>query len=126
MLRRCIDWLNISTCAGRESHGKAVASLFCPATSRVDLISSRIVDKRTIKVTWRLEGVISQLGIPFQMKPYTGKTMMVTDPITGKIVSHWETWDTSAVDVFFSIFWKGFGAPPAPPAEELRRRAQSA
>jgi hypothetical protein len=65
-------------------------------------------------------------GIPFTMKPYTGKTRMTTDPKTGKIQEHIESWDTSAVDVFVSIFWKGFGAPPAPPAEELKRRAQQA
>ena len=50
-------------CAGRDSHGKAVASLFSPETSHVDLISSRVVDKHTIEVAWRLEGVISQLGV---------------------------------------------------------------
>lgn len=80
-----------------------------------------------ITVRWRLAGQISPFfGVPFTMKPYTGTTVMTTDVATGKIVKHNEYWDTSSVDVFLSIFWKGFGAPPAPPAEELRRQENSA
>lgn len=56
------------------------------------------------------------------MKPYTGSTIYTLDESTGQIVDQKESWDSSAVDVFVSIFWKGFGVPPAPPADELRKR----
>ena len=56
------------------------------------------------------------------MKPYTGSTVYTTEKRTGKIVKQAETWDNSVLDVFISIFNKSFGAPPAPPADELRSR----
>ena len=30
-----------------------------------------------------------------------------------------ETWDISALDAIISLFFKDFGAPPAPPVAEL-------
>ena len=117
--------------AGRDKYAGAVATIFSPDTAHADLITSEVVDGDKIKFKWRLEGIITQAGISFQFKPYTGETIYTLSDETGKIVQQCETWDISIFDVFASIFWprvskKLGGAPPAPPADELRRQANSA
>ena len=99
-----------------------MAQLFSPETSSVDLLSSKITAPEEITIKWRLAGVIKQLGVTFTFKPYTGQTVYELDAVTGLITRQTETWDTSILDVFASIFIPSFGAPPAPPADELRRR----
>mmetsp|Transcript_27624 Transcript_27624/g.88559 ORF Transcript_27624/g.88559 Transcript_27624/m.88559 type:complete len:143 (+) Transcript_27624:438-866(+) len=91
----------------------AVASLFDAAESRADLISIEIVDEAHIKLRWRLEGVL-RIPVKAPIKPYTGTTIYTVGP-SGKIVSHFETWDISALDAVVSTFVPSFGAPPAPP-----------
>ena len=100
-----------------------MADIFSPETARADLITCRITSPSTIEVTWRLQGVITQAGRDFAFKPYTGSTVYTMDPVSGKIATQVETWDISQLDVFVSLFWPSFGAPPAPPADVLRARA---
>jgi hypothetical protein len=103
-----------------------VASIFSPESARADLITCKITGPSTIELTWRLEGVISQAGIDFQFKPYTGRTVYTLSKDTGKVMRQDETWDISQLDVFMGLFLPQFGAPPAPPADVLRQRAARA
>ena len=57
-----------------------------------------------------------------QNKKKTTGTTVYTLGADGLIESHAETWDISAADAFVSTFLPSYGAPPAPPAEELLRR----
>lgn len=107
---------------GTEKYAAAISSLFNPQTARADLLSCSVSSPNTIELAWRLEGTITQGGIPFKFKPYTGKTVYTASEETGRIVSQAETWDVSQLDVFVSLFFPSFGAPPAPRAEVLRSR----
>eukprot|EP00798_Chlamydomonas_sp_ICE-L_P026411 gene26411-17510_t len=97
---------------GVAPYTKAVASLFDATKSRADLISISVVDLRTIKLRWRLEGALKIADL--RIKPYTGTTLYTLDD-KGLISKHEETWDISAADAFLSTVIPGFGAPPAPP-----------
>jgi len=101
---------------GVEPYTRAVAMLFDSDVSRADLISIEVEDATHIRLRWRLEGAIKGLRI----KPYTGTTVYTLSPDTGRVKLHYETWDSSAVDVFVSCFFPSFGVPPAPPVEVLR------
>ena len=129
---------------GWRAYTAAVANLFDPAESHADMISIRPVDDDTLEMRWRLEGVLKLPGRP-RIKPYTGTTRytmqqrhglqtaessLLIVPDTRRynlnrdhlVQSHVETWDISAFDAFASAIIPGFGAPPAPPIEELRAR----
>ncbi|GBF97357.1 hypothetical protein Rsub_11004 [Raphidocelis subcapitata] len=109
--------------AGVEKYTTAVAALFDPASSRADLISiDANTGSNTIRLRWRLEGKLKLLG-GLPIKPYTGTTTYYLDD-AGLISRHEEVWDITALDAFASTFFPGFGAPPAPPAEQLRARAE--
>lgn len=107
---------------GTEKYAKAVSEIFSPKTSQADLISLQITGSDKIELEWRLAGVITQGGIDFKFKPYLGSTVYTLDECSGKIRRQDETWKISTLDVFISIFFPSFGAPPAPPADELRLR----
>lgn len=108
---------------GTEKYADAVASIFSPETARADLIKCAVTGPRTIELSWRLAGVITQGGAAIRFKPYTGSTVYTMSARSGKIEQQEETWDISRLDVFVSLFFPSFGAPPAPPIEELRARA---
>jgi len=98
---------------GWKFYSDAVKTLFDADQSRADLISLDVVDGDVI-LKWRLEGIIKPWPGHPAIKPYTGATRYVQNS-DGLIAKHLETWDTSIADVFISVFFKGFGAPPAPP-----------
>jgi len=102
---------------GVETYTTAIKTLFDPQNSKAELINLQVVDDRTLLLKWRLEGTLRLGGL--RIKPYTGQTMYSLDD-SGLIRRHFETWDISAVDAFVSCIFPGFGAPPAPPVEELR------
>lgn len=100
--------------SGWKFYSDAVKTLFDADQSKADLISLEVLDGGDVQLKWRLEGVIKPWPGHPSIKPYTGVTHYVQDS-DGLISKHLETWDTSIIDVFLSVFWKGFGAPPAPP-----------
>lgn len=109
--------------AGVEKYTTAVAALFDPAASRADLVSiSTDAGSNTIRLRWRLEGKLRLLG-GLAIKPYTGTTTYYLDD-AGLISRHEEAWDITALDAFASTFFPGFGASPAPLAEQLRAQAE--
>lgn len=112
--------------AGTQKYADAVASIFSPDTAKADLITCKIASPSTIELTWRLEGVISQAGVDFKFKPYTGKTVYTLSKDTGKVLRQDETWDISQLDVFVGLFFPQFGAPAAPPADVLRQQTTQA
>jgi len=116
----CIFIDPTTTVAGVERYTSAVAALFDPAASRADLISLEVEDPHTLVLRWRLEGVLRVGGLA--IKPYTGTTRYFIND-DGLIYQHFETWDISALDAFASCFFPSFGAPPAPPIEQLREGA---
>lgn len=99
---------------GWKFYTDAVKILFDADQSKADLISLAVLDDGDIELKWRLEGIIKPWPGQPSIKPYTGVTRYVQNS-DGLIAKHLETWDTSIIDVFLSVFWKGFGAPPAPP-----------
>lgn len=99
---------------GWKFYTDAVKTLFDADQSKADLISLAVLDDGDIELKWRLEGIIKPWPGHPSIKPYTGVTRYVQNS-DGLIAKHLETWDTSIIDVFLSVFWKGFGAPPAPP-----------
>lgn len=111
-LTRCVPLCLAICCAGVKKYSEAVANLFDAATSRADLISIEVQDRRTVRLRWRLEGTL-KLG-NLRIKPYTGTTVYSTNE-QGRVVRHVETWDISPLDVFVSLVNPNFGVPPAPP-----------
>lgn len=99
---------------GWKFYTDAVKTLFDADQSKADLISLEVLDGGDLQLKWRLEGVIKPWPGHPSIKPYTGVTRYVQNS-DGLISKHLETWDTSIIDVFLSVFWKGFGVPPAPP-----------
>ena len=74
---------------------------------------SQVVDDKTIELRWRFDAATNLPGKP-RLKPYTGSTKYIINN-EGLVEKQIETWDISVLDAFISTFFKGFGAPPAPP-----------
>lgn len=98
---------------------RATARLFDQSLSQVDLIDIYERDECHIVAEWRLQGALMLPWRPL-IKPYLGSTIYEFDE-SGLVCNHIETWEISAFDAFLSVFWKGFGAPPAPPADAVRK-----
>lgn len=105
---------------GVAKFSNATARLFDQNLSRVDLIDIYERDESHIVAEWRLQGALMLPWRPF-IKPYLGSTIYEFDEC-GLVRNHNETWQISAFDAFVSVFWKGFGAPPAPPADVVREQ----
>lgn len=72
--------------------------------------------------TFREAEVSRQLTTPHPLCPiHPTCSYFINDD--GLIYQHFETWDISALDAFASCFFPSFGAPPAPPIEQLREGA---
>lgn len=100
-----------------QRYSDALRGLFQPSSSRIDLIELRQTGPRHLVADWRLEGCL-QLPWHPAIKPFTGSTLYELDA-DGLVCSHTETWDISALDAFVSVLAPSWGAPPAPPVEEL-------
>lgn len=109
---------------GTRKFVDAASGLFDARTSRVDLIDiyeeTDVANGHGMVVAhWRLEGALMLPWRP-RIKPYVGRTTYKFDA-DGLVKEHLESWDISVVDAFVSVVWDGFGAPPAPSVDILRR-----
>eukprot|EP00882_Tetradesmus_deserticola_P004278 GHRQ01004518.1.p1 GENE.GHRQ01004518.1~~GHRQ01004518.1.p1 ORF type:complete len:264 (+),score=100.44 GHRQ01004518.1:267-1058(+) len=109
---------------GIRAYATGVRKLFDQATSKVELISVEAQpDAQAVVVTWRLEGRVN-LPLKPKIKPYVVTTTLGVDPATGLINSQVDEFSVPGWDLLLSILLgEGFGAKPAPPAEELRAAA---
>lgn len=113
---------------GTRKFVDAAAGLFDARKSKVDLID--IYEQKEsdngseiIVAHWRLEGALMLPWRP-RIKPYVGSTTYKFDA-DGLVEEHLESWDISVVDAFLSVVFNGYGSPPAPPIDALRRSRQA-
>ncbi|KAK9795965.1 hypothetical protein WJX73_009539 [Symbiochloris irregularis] len=111
---------------GIDWYSKAVPTLFNPDKSKVDVIDIYPRDdKKSIYLEWRLEAFLNVPGFRWaQIKPYTGHTIYTTNA-DGLINTQQESWDIGIIDCFVSTFVPSYGAPPAPPIDELLKQRQA-
>lgn len=113
---------------GTRKFVDAAAGLFDARKSKVELID--IYDQKEsdngseiVVAHWRLEGALMLPWRP-RIKPYVGSTTYKFDA-DGLVEEHLESWDISVVDAFLSVVFNGYGSPPAPPVDTLRRSRQA-
>ena len=76
----------------------------------------QIDDAHKISTRWRFAASLNVPGAP-KLKPYTGSTVYSIND-DGKIYSHREEWDISALDAFVSILFPSYGARAADPISD--------
>ena len=109
---------------GIRPYAEGVNRLFDQSCSRAELIDIRIVDRasRLITVTWRLEGRV-RVGPGLRIKPYVVYTDFRVNE-EGLVCFQEDRFSVPGYDILLSAlfpFLQAFLAPPAPPADELRR-----
>ena len=112
---------------GIRPYAEGVNRLFDQSCSRAELIDIEIADRtnKRITVTWRLEGRV-RVGPGLRIKPYVVYTDFSVDS-EGLIFFQEDRFSVPGYDILLSAlfpFLGAFLAPPAPPAEELRRKAK--
>lgn len=103
---------------GIRSYAVGVRKLFDQQTAKAELIAVEVASNNSMVVTWRLEG---KVNLPFKprIKPYVVTTTFRVNS-EGLICSQHDEFSVPGWDLLLStLLGPGFGAPPAPPVQEL-------